>query len=69
MNAASFVHNSNPLQLQEMLAALDDLGMLEGMKAKQLGKVLSSAMKEADQNGDGRVSLDEFLQYYERLAR
>jgi hypothetical protein len=33
------------------------------------GKFLSNAIKEADTDQDGRVSLEEFVKYYERLAR
>lgn len=33
------------------------------------GKFLSNAIKEADTDQDGRVSLPEFIRYYERLAR
>jgi hypothetical protein len=33
------------------------------------GKFLSDAIREADTDRDGRVSIDEFTTYYERLAR
>ncbi len=33
------------------------------------GKFLSDAIKEADTDRDGRVSIEEFTKYYERLAR
>lgn len=33
------------------------------------GKFLSNAIREADANQDGQVSLEEFIKYYERLAR
>lgn len=33
------------------------------------GKFLSNAIREADTDRDGRVSIDEFTAYYERLAR
>ncbi|KAF6262551.1 hypothetical protein COO60DRAFT_614938 [Scenedesmus sp. NREL 46B-D3] len=61
--------SSGYLDAEEMCSALSDLGMLEGMKARQLGKFLSNVIREADVNKDGRVSLEEFIKYYERLAR
>lgn len=60
---------SGYLDAEEMCGALSDLGMLEGMKARQLGKFLSNVIREADVDKDGRVSLEEFIKYYERLAR
>jgi Ca2+-binding EF-hand superfamily protein len=33
------------------------------------GKFLSDAIREADTDGDGRVGIEEFTKYYERLAR
>lgn len=52
-----------------MMSALHELGMLEGMRPRQLGKFLSTAIREADSDKDGLVSLDDFTKYYERLAR
>eukprot|EP00877_Chromochloris_zofingiensis_P001130 jgi/Chrzof1/11017/Cz05g20160.t1 len=61
--------NSGHLDAEEMMSALLDLGMLDGMKARQLGKFLSTALKEADTDQDGRINLPDFIKYYERLAR
>lgn len=33
------------------------------------GKFLTNAIREADVDKDGRVSLEDFIKYYERLAR
>lgn len=33
------------------------------------GKFLSDAIREADTDKDGLVSMEEFTKYYERLAR
>lgn len=33
------------------------------------GKFLSTALKEADTDQDGRINLPDFIKYYERLAR
>lgn len=57
------------LGADEMMSALHELGMLEGMRPRQLGKFLSTAIREADSDKDGLVSLDDFTKYYERLAR
>ncbi|EFJ50944.1 hypothetical protein VOLCADRAFT_116670 [Volvox carteri f. nagariensis] len=61
-------NEDNYLNKQEMLAALEEMGVLNGIKAKHVGRFLDSEFKKADWDKDGRVSLQDFISYYERIA-
>ncbi|GBF88565.1 hypothetical protein Rsub_01280 [Raphidocelis subcapitata] len=63
------VDESGYLDSQEMIAALADLGMLEGLTARQLGKFVSKVLREPGCERSGQVSLGEFIDYYNRIAR
>jgi hypothetical protein len=39
------------------------------MPAVPAGRAIAAAMREADVNGDGKVSMEEFVSYHARLAR
>ncbi|KAK9846046.1 hypothetical protein WJX84_001020 [Apatococcus fuscideae] len=53
----------------EMTQALRELGVLDGVPAKEAGRVLAAEMKSADLDSDGRIDFREFIMYFERLAR
>ncbi|KAG2439244.1 hypothetical protein HXX76_004605 [Chlamydomonas incerta] len=61
-------NDDNHLNRQEMLAALQEMGVLNGIKAKHIGRFLDSEFKKADWDKDGRVSLQDFICYYEKIA-
>ncbi|GLC43095.1 hypothetical protein PLESTB_000863700 [Pleodorina starrii] len=61
-------NEDNHLNKQEMLAALEEMGVLNGIKAKHVGRFLDSEFKKADWDKDGRVSLQDFISYYEKIA-
>ncbi|KXZ53105.1 hypothetical protein GPECTOR_8g95 [Gonium pectorale] len=61
-------NEDNHLNKQEMLAALEEMGVLAGIKAKHVGRFLDSEFKKADWDKDGRVSLQDFISYYEKIA-
>ncbi|GFR43889.1 hypothetical protein Agub_g5018 [Astrephomene gubernaculifera] len=58
----------NYLNKQEMLAALEEMGVLNGIKAKHIGRFLDGEFKKADWDKDGRISLQDFISYYEKIA-
>ncbi|KAG2498998.1 hypothetical protein HYH03_003184 [Edaphochlamys debaryana] len=60
--------DDNSLNKQEMLAALEEMGVLNGIKAKHIGRFLDSEFKKADWDKDGRISLQDFISYYEKIA-
>ncbi|GIL46879.1 hypothetical protein Vafri_3747 [Volvox africanus] len=61
-------NEDNYLNKQEMLAALEEMGVLNGIKAKHVGRFLDSEFKKADWDKDGRVNLQDFISYYEKIA-
>ncbi|GAB4820401.1 hypothetical protein N2152v2_007447 [Parachlorella kessleri] len=60
---------SGELDKEELVSALTDLGVLEDLGAKNAGKVLQQQMREADVNGDGKISWKEFSEYFSRMAQ
>ncbi|KAG2453565.1 hypothetical protein HYH02_001784 [Chlamydomonas schloesseri] len=61
-------NDDNHLNRQEMLAALQEMGVLNGIKAKHIGRFLDSEFRKADWDKDGRISLQDFISYYEKIA-
>eukprot|EP00798_Chlamydomonas_sp_ICE-L_P031869 gene31869-7077_t len=62
------VNQDNFLNRDEMLAALQEVGVLNGIRAKQVGRFLEKEFKKADRDKDGKVSLADFASYYEMIA-
>ncbi|KXZ49004.1 hypothetical protein GPECTOR_24g294 [Gonium pectorale] len=56
------------LDRSALLDVLTDLGAFEGLKPAELEAAASRAFSLADQDGDGRVSPQEFARYYETLT-
>ncbi|GFH10230.1 uncharacterized protein HaLaN_05506 [Haematococcus lacustris] len=61
-------NQDNYLNKDEMLAALQEVGVFNGIRAKRLGRMLDHEFKKADWDKDGKVSLQDFINYYERIA-
>lgn len=60
---------SGALDKEELVAALTELGVLEQVGAKRAGRALEQQLREADANGDGKVSWKEFGAFFNRLAK
>ncbi|KAF5842547.1 hypothetical protein DUNSADRAFT_6397 [Dunaliella salina] len=52
-----------------MLAALQEVGLLNGIRAKHVGRLLEHEFKKADWDKDGKISLQDFVAYYEKVAK
>ena len=66
---ASFdVNSSGFLELAEFGAALDDLGLLDGVPPPSLDAVVARRLADADADGDGRVSRTEFVAFWKAAA-
>ena len=66
---ASFDANlSGFLELTEFGAALDDLGLLDGVPPPSLDAAVSRRLADADTDGDGRVSRAEFAAFWKAAA-
>lgn len=57
------------LEKQELVGVLREMGLIAAdLSYKAVGKLIESEFKRADHDGDGVVSLTDFLRYYEQLA-
>ncbi|GAX84010.1 hypothetical protein CEUSTIGMA_g11435.t1 [Chlamydomonas eustigma] len=62
------LNQDNYLSRDEMLAALQEVGVLTGIRARHVGRFLESEFKKADYDGDGKISLQDFIAWYEKIA-
>ncbi|MEW5312667.1 MAG: hypothetical protein WDW38_004283 [Sanguina aurantia] len=62
------LNNDNYLNKDEMLQALNEVGVFTGTRAKHVGRYLDAEFKKADWDGDGKIGLADFIAYYEKVA-
>eukprot|EP00201_Polytomella_parva_P018261 CAMPEP_0175072134 /NCGR_PEP_ID=MMETSP0052_2-20121109/19707_1 /TAXON_ID=51329 ORGANISM="Polytomella parva, Strain SAG 63-3" /NCGR_SAMPLE_ID=MMETSP0052_2 /ASSEMBLY_ACC=CAM_ASM_000194 /LENGTH=1112 /DNA_ID=CAMNT_0016339537 /DNA_START=508 /DNA_END=3848 /DNA_ORIENTATION=+ len=61
-------NQDNFLNKQELLQALEEMGVLQGIKARHVSRFVDAEFKKADWDQDGKVSLQDFITYYDRIA-
>ncbi|KAK9820579.1 hypothetical protein WJX72_011882 [[Myrmecia] bisecta] len=61
-------NNDGRIDMKEMVQAMRELGVLDGFKPKQAGRVLQAEFKQADLDKDGLITFQEFTSYFKKLA-
>lgn len=62
-------NQNGSLTVNEVEAALTELGVLEGFSPAEVKKIVRNEFRIADSNSSGRLSLDEFTEYYVKLLK
>lgn len=61
-------NRSGALEYEELQAVIADLGMLDSIKQTDLDAFVQHQFRQADADGDGKVTLPEFHEYYQSVA-
>eukprot|EP00891_Asterochloris_glomerata_P003875 jgi/Astpho2/3875/Aster-04386 len=61
-------NRSGALEYEELQAVISDLGMLDSIKQTDLDAFVQHQFRQADADGDGKVTLPEFHEYYQSVA-
>ena len=60
--------NSGTINKGELICLLSDIGVLDGLKPEETSAVLDQAYANADGNGDGGISYNEFRSFMDKFS-
>ncbi|KAL3132079.1 hypothetical protein ABBQ32_008689 [Trebouxia sp. C0010 RCD-2024] len=61
-------NRSGALELEELHAVLADLGIMDGVKQTEVDSYVAQQFRQADTDGDGQVTFEDFSEYYQAMS-
>ncbi|KAL0023967.1 hypothetical protein WJX77_004039 [Trebouxia sp. C0004] len=61
-------NKSGALEFEELHAVLSDLGIMDGIKQTEVDAFVSQQFRQADTDGDGQVTFEDFGEYYQAMS-